>query len=118
MAQIKQLIEENTDAKLIVLTGCTYDGLLTDLKQVVNLAHEHGIKVFIDEAWFAYSLFHPALRDYSAIAAGADYITHSAHKVVSAFSQASFIHVNDPDLTKTSLKKCLQFTPVPRPSIN
>ncbi|CAI4169364.1 Beta-eliminating lyase family protein [Alteromonas macleodii] len=105
MAQIKQLIEENTDAKLIVLTGCTYDGLLTDLKQVVNLAHEHGIKVFIDEAWFAYSLFHPALRDYSAIAAGADYITHSAHKVVSAFSQASFIHVNDPDFDKDFFKE-------------
>ena len=103
--QIKSLIEENSDAKLIVLTGCTYDGLLTDLKQVVKLAHAHGIKVFIDEAWFAYSLFHPALRDYSAIAAGADYITHSAHKVVSAFSQASFIHVNDPDFDKDFFKE-------------
>ncbi|MFP3830614.1 hypothetical protein SB762_32125, partial [Pseudomonas sp. SIMBA_021] len=63
----------------------------------VDFAHQHGIKVFIDEAWFAYSLFHPSLRYYSAIHAGADYVTHSAHKVVSAFSQASYIHVNDPD---------------------
>lgn len=105
LSQIKTLIEENKDAKLVVLTGCTYDGLLTDLKQVVTLAHKYGIKVFIDEAWFAYSLFHPALRDYSAIAAGADYITHSAHKVVSAFSQASFIHVNDPDFDKDFFKE-------------
>lgn len=97
LTDIKQAIEHNTDAKLLVLTGCTYDGLLSDLKQVVEFAHQHDIKVFIDEAWFAYSLFHPSLRQYSAIHAGADYVTHSAHKVVSAFSQASYIHINDPD---------------------
>jgi arginine/lysine/ornithine decarboxylase len=98
LAQIAQTIEANPDAKLIVLTGCTYDGLLTDLKQVVELGHKHGMKVFIDEAWFAYSLFHPEFRAYSAIYAGADYVTHSAHKVVSAFSQASYIHIQDPDV--------------------
>lgn len=97
LADMKQAIEQNPDAKLLVLTGCTYDGLLSDLKQVVELAHGHNIKVFIDEAWFAYSLFHPQFRHYSAINAGADYVTHSAHKVVSAFSQASYIHINDPD---------------------
>lgn len=97
LEQIRKTIEENADAKLLVLTGCTYEGLLIDLRQVVELAHAKGIKVFIDEAWFAYSLFHPKFRYYSAINSGADYITHSAHKVVSAFSQASYIHVNDPE---------------------
>lgn len=105
LGQLKAMIDENPDAKLIVLTGCTYDGLLTDLKQVVEYAHQHGIKVFIDEAWFAYSLFHPQFRQYSAINAGADYVTHSAHKVVSAFSQASYIHVNDPDFDKDFFKE-------------
>lgn len=97
MEEIRRTIESHPHARLLVLTGCTYDGLLIDLKAVVDLAHAHGIKVFIDEAWFAYSLFHPHFRRYSAINAGADYVTHSAHKVVSAFSQASYIHVNDPD---------------------
>lgn len=97
LEEIRQKIEAYPHARLLVLTGCTYEGLLIDLKSVVSLAHARGIKVFIDEAWFAYSLFHPLYRPYSAIHAGADYITHSAHKVVSAFSQASYIHVNDPD---------------------
>ena len=97
LTEIKTAIQENPDAKLIVLTGCTYDGLLLDIRAIVTMAHESGIKVFIDEAWFAYSLFHPHFRYYSAIDSGADYITHSAHKVVSAFSQASYIHINDPD---------------------
>lgn len=97
LEEIRQTIETHPDTKLIVLTGCTYEGLLMDIRQVVAMAHAKGIKVFIDEAWFAYSLFHPKFRYYSAIDSGADYITHSAHKVVSAFSQASYIHVNDPD---------------------
>ncbi|MFT5683627.1 MAG: arginine decarboxylase, partial [Myxococcota bacterium] len=97
LADIAAAIKANPDTRLIVLTGCTYEGLLIDVRQVVKMAHEAGIKVFIDEAWFAYSLFHPAFRHYSAINSGADYITHSAHKVLSAFSQASYIHVNDPD---------------------
>ncbi len=97
LSEIKEAIETNPDAKLIVLTGCTYDGLLIDLRAVVKMAHAKGIKVFIDEAWFAYSLFHPDFRYYSAIDSGADYVTHSAHKVLSAFSQASYIHIKDPD---------------------
>ncbi|WP_414830957.1 aminotransferase class I/II-fold pyridoxal phosphate-dependent enzyme [Alteromonas sp. H39] len=105
LAQLKVMIDDNQDATLIVLTGCTYDGLLTDLRQVVDYAHQFGIKVFIDEAWFAYSLFHPQFRQYSAINAGADYVTHSAHKVVSAFSQASYIHINDPDFDKDFFKE-------------
>jgi len=97
LSEIRQAIEDNPGARLLILTGCTYEGLLIDLRQVVDLAHARGMKVFIDEAWFAYAQFHPRFRPYSAIHSGADYVTHSAHKVVSAFSQASYIHVNDPD---------------------
>jgi arginine decarboxylase len=50
--------------------------------------------VLIDEAWFSHARFHPDLRP-TALEAGADYVTQSAHKTLSAFSQAAFIHVND-----------------------
>ena len=99
LAVIENALKKHKDAKVIVITGCTYDGLLIDVKQVVAKVKEYGnkIKVFIDEAWFAYSGFHPSYFDYSAIRSGADYITHSTHKVLSAFSQASYLHINDPD---------------------
>ena len=94
---IEEKVLSNPNAKLLILTGCTYDGILTDLKPVVELCHNHGLKVMVDEAWFAYSRFHPDYNAYSAVEAGADYVTHSSHKTLSAFSQASMIHVNDPD---------------------
>lgn len=96
LAEIEEKLQEE-GIKVIVLTGCTYDGLLIDVSKVVAMAHARGVKVFMDEAWFGYANFHPRVRAYSAIKAGADYVTHSVHKVLSAFSQASLIHVNDPD---------------------
>jgi arginine decarboxylase len=52
--------------------------------------------VIIDEAWYGFARFHPEFRP-TALESGADYATQSTHKVLSAFSQASMIHVNDPD---------------------
>ena len=91
-----EAIEKHADAEALILTSCTYDGLRYDLGPIVEAAHEKGIKVIIDEAWYGFARFHPEFRP-TALEAGADYATQSTHKVLSAFSQASMIHVNDPD---------------------
>ena len=78
-----------------MLTSCTYDGLRYDLQPIIEAAHAKGIKVVVDEAWYGFARFHPAFRP-TALEAGADYATQSTHKVLSAFSQAAMIHVNDP----------------------
>jgi arginine decarboxylase len=88
-------IKKHPDAQALILTSCTYDGLRYDLAPIVEAAHAKGIKVIIDEAWYGFARFHPQFRP-TALEAGADYATQSTHKVLSAFSQASMIHVNDP----------------------
>jgi len=92
-------IEEHPDAQALILTNCTYDGLRYDLPPIIQAAHAKGIKVIIDEAWYGFARFHPAFRP-TALEAGADYATQSTHKVLSAFSQSSMIHVNDPDFNE------------------
>jgi arginine decarboxylase len=93
---VLRAIEKHADAQALILTSCTYDGLRYDLAPIVEAAHAKGIKVIIDEAWYGFARFHPEFRP-SALEAGADYATQSTHKVLSAFSQASMIHINDPD---------------------
>ncbi len=97
--EILSAIDKHPDAKLIFLTSCTYDGLRYDLTPIVEAAHRHGIKVVVDEAWYAHGYFHSRLRP-TALECGADYVTQSTHKVLSAFSQASMIHVNDPEFDR------------------
>jgi arginine decarboxylase len=103
-ATLLRAIRENPDARLLVLTSCTYDGLRYDLKPIVEAAHASNIKVLIDEAWYSHARFHPELRP-TALEAGADYATQSAHKTLSAFSQGALIHVNDPDLDDHSFRE-------------
>jgi arginine decarboxylase len=93
--EILKEIRKHPDAQALILTSCTYDGLRYDLAPIVEAAHAKGIKVIIDEAWYGFARFRPAFRP-TALEAGADYATQSTHKVMSAFSQASMIHVNDP----------------------
>jgi len=92
---ILRAIEENREAQALILTSCTYDGLRYDLPPVIEAAHAAGIKVIVDEAWYGFARFHPEFRP-TALEAGADYAAQSTHKTMSAFSQASMIHVNDP----------------------
>jgi len=89
-------IAKGKKVKAIIVTNCTYDGLIYDIQSIVEEAHKRNIKVVVDEAWFGYANFH---NNYypTAMAAGADYATQSTHKTMSAFSQASMLHVNDPD---------------------
>ncbi len=93
--RILEAIEAHPDAQALILTSCTYDGLRYDLRPIIEAAHAKGVRVVIDEAWYGFARFHPAFRP-TALEAGADYATQSTHKTMSAFSQASMIHVNDP----------------------
>jgi arginine/lysine/ornithine decarboxylase len=95
LATLQAAIAAHPEAKVLILTSCTYDGLRYDLKPIIAMAHAAGIKVIVDEAWYGHARFHPELRP-TALECGADYVTQSTHKVLSAFSQASMIHVNDP----------------------
>ncbi len=96
IAAMDDALAKGKPLKAIIVTNCTYDGLIYDLEHIVQEAHKRNIKVIVDEAWFGYAIFH---REFypSAMSAGADYATQSTHKTMSAFSQASMIHVNDPD---------------------
>ncbi|MBU1108171.1 MAG: aminotransferase class I/II-fold pyridoxal phosphate-dependent enzyme [Candidatus Riflebacteria bacterium] len=96
IAAMDKALAAGKRVKVLILTNCTYDGLIYDIADVVKEAHKRKIKVIVDEAWYGYATFHPHFFP-CAMEAGADYSTQSTHKTMSAFSQASMIHVNDPD---------------------
>ncbi|HYA65856.1 MAG TPA: aminotransferase class I/II-fold pyridoxal phosphate-dependent enzyme, partial [Burkholderiaceae bacterium] len=103
-SDIEKAIARHPHARLLALTSCTYDGLRYDLKPIIAAAHARNIKVLIDEAWSSHARFHPDLRP-TALEAGADYVTQSAHKTLSAFSQGALLHVNDPELNEHSFRE-------------
>ncbi|WOJ94326.1 aminotransferase class I/II-fold pyridoxal phosphate-dependent enzyme [Congregibacter variabilis] len=103
---INDAIDAHPDARLLVLTSCSYDGFYYDLEPIIRRAHDAGLKVLVDEAWYAHGYFHPDLRP-CALESGADYVTQSTHKMLSAFSQASMIHVADPEFNESRFREHL-----------
>jgi arginine decarboxylase len=56
--------------KLLMLTNCTFDGLIYDVERVMEecLAIKPDLAFLWDEAWFAFARFHPVYRGRTAMA--------------------------------------------------
>ena len=99
----------------IVITSPTYDGISSDVKNIVFVAHRYGIPVIVDQAHGAHFGFHPAFPE-SAVKEGADLVIHSVHKTLPAPTQTALLHRNG-DLTDGELvRKYLRIYQTSSPS--
>ena len=74
------------------VTSPTYFGAVADVEGLVEVAHSHGVPLVVDEAWGAHLAFHPDLPVH-ALAAGADLVVSSTHKIVGSLTQSAIVHV-------------------------
>ncbi|WP_249019175.1 Orn/Lys/Arg decarboxylase N-terminal domain-containing protein [Conexibacter sp. S30A1] len=92
-----------THAALAVVTNSTYDGLCYDAQGVLDALSASTRRVLFDEAWFAYAKFHPLYSGRYATGVtrrpgqAATFATQSTHKLLTAFSQGSMLHLSDPE---------------------
>lgn len=87
---MRRVIEENPDAKAVFINNPTYYGICSDIKSIVKMAHEHDIKVLVDEAHGTHLYFCEDLP-ISGIAAGADLAAVSMHKSGGSLTQSSIL---------------------------
>ena len=74
------------------VTSPTYFGAVADVESLVEVAHSHRVPLVVDEAWGAHLAFHPDLPVH-ALAAGADLVVSSTHKIVGSLTQSAIVHV-------------------------
>jgi len=87
---VKRAMAENPDAKAILVNNPTYYGICSDLRTIVNLAHENGMLCLVDEAHGTHFYFGQNLP-VSAMAAGADMTAVSMHKSGGSLTQSSIL---------------------------
>lgn len=75
-----------------LVTSPTYFGAVADVRALAEVAHAHGVPLVVDEAWGAHLAFHPDLPVH-ALAAGADLVVSSTHKIVGSLTQSAMVHV-------------------------
>ena len=114
-AQIEQALKQFPEAKAVFVTSPNYNGVTTNLKKIADLCHAHGKLLLVDEAHGAHLHFH---KDFpmSAVDAGADMCVQSTHKILSALSQGSVLHVNSDKVDIMRVRKILSMLQTTSPN--
>lgn len=89
-----KIMDENSDAKAVVLTYPTYYGTCMDLERIIYEAHKRNIMVFVDEAHGAHSYFSSRLPK-GAMECGADAAVTSLHKTTPALTQTALLNTGN-----------------------
>jgi lysine decarboxylase/arginine decarboxylase len=84
------------------LTNSTYDGLCYNVGAIKSRLEGSVLNLHFDEAWYAYACFHPLYAGHFGMAdfdlPGEHppvFCSQSTHKLLTAFSQASMLHVHN-----------------------
>ena len=76
----------------IVITSPTYEGIVSDITRIADLAHRYDIPLIVDEAHGAHLKFHESFPK-SAVDCGADLVIQSTHKTLPAMTQTALLHL-------------------------
>lgn len=114
-ARIEAALSYYPEARGVILTAPNYYGMTASLGGIVALTHARGVPVLVDEAHGAHLGFHPAFPD-SALAAGADVVVQSTHKMLSAMTMGAMLHLQGDRVDREAIKQALRMVQSSSPS--
>ena len=88
---VEQALKKNPDIEAVVITSPTYDGVVSDVKRIAEIVHQHRVPLIVDEAHGAHFGFHPYFPENS-LKLGADLVIHSLHKTLPSLTQTALLH--------------------------
>ena len=92
---LDMLLREHPDAKLVILTSPTYEGVVSEIKWIAPICHRSGVRLLVDEAHGAHFPFSEAFPK-PAVQCGADVAVVSLHKTLPAPTQTALLLTSDP----------------------
>ena len=113
---IKEKLENNKDIKLVIITSPTYEGVISDIKKVVEISHKYNVPVLVDEAHGAHLKFINKLSENEAINAGADIVIQSLHKTLPALTGTAVLHIQGEYVKKENIERELSIFETSSPS--
>lgn len=93
LEQIRKCVESNRDAQAVIITSPTYEGIVSEVREIASYLHAMGIPLIVDEAHGAHFKFSEEFPE-SAVEAGADLVINSIHKTLPALTQTALLHIS------------------------
>jgi arginine decarboxylase len=94
LADVRNAILENPDAKAVFVNNPTYYGVCSDLRTITELAHKANMAVLVDEAHGTHFYFGEDMP-IPAMKVGADMAAVSMHKTGGSLTQSSILLVGE-----------------------
>lgn len=113
--QVEEAFFEHPDIAAVVITSPTYEGIVSDVKEIADIAHRHGAPLIVDEAHGAHFGFGAGFPE-NAVRQGADAVVMSLHKTLPAFTQTALLHVCSDRIDREKIKKYLGIYETSSPS--
>ncbi len=112
---IEKAIEENSDAKAIMIVSPTFEGAVSDIRKIAEIAHKNNMVLIVDEAHGAHFKFNSSFPE-TALEMGADIVIQSIHKTLPAPTQVSLLHTQGNRFDSVRLETCLAMVQSSSPS--
>lgn len=114
--QVREAWERHPDAAGALIVSPSPYGTCADLAGIVEVCHERGKPLIVDEAWGAHLPFHPDLPTW-AMDVGADVCVVSVHKMGMGFEQGSVFHVQGDLIDRALLSACADLLMTTSPNV-
>jgi lysine decarboxylase len=115
VSAVRDALARHPDACAVFLGDPSYVGTTGDLAGHAAAAHGAGVPLLVDAAWAAHLGFHPGLPPH-ALAAGADAMVTSAHKVLPAYTQGALVLARTGRLDPARLDRAFEATHTTSPA--
>lgn len=89
---VENSLKAHPGIQAVMITSPTYDGVVSDVRKIAEIAHRYHVPLIVDEAHGAHFGFHPYFPE-SSVKLGADVVIHSLHKTLPSLTQTALLHV-------------------------
>lgn len=93
---------DNSDCReigAVVITSPTFEGNVSDIRSIADIAHKYSVPLIVDEAHGAHFRYSDSFPE-SALDLGADVVVQSIHKTLPSFTQTALLHVSNSALNR------------------
>jgi arginine decarboxylase len=98
--QLRESLANTSNAVAAYVVTPSYFGAVEDVAGLVQVAHDAGVPLVVDEAWGSHFGFHPDIPE-NAISLGADIVISSTHKLAGSLSQSAMLHLGNGEFAQT-----------------
>ena len=107
-----------TKIQAVLITSPTYEGVVSDIRVIADVAHEYGIPLIVDEAHGAHLEYADQCHSFpkSALEYGADIVIQSLHKTLPCFTQTAILHVKGKLVDQDRISRYLSMFQTSSPS--